>query len=505
MYGQVLEVDNSSSGQPITKFIYNEKGLRAAKQSYNTSGALQTQLNYLYDAAGSLVCTYETDFNISRNSHVTYLKDYIVYGASRLGLYDAANSSSSNRIYYYEMNDHLGNVRAVFSKNSNGTANVVSFTDYYPHGSPLPGRNYVSSLGYRYDYQGQEKDAETGLLNFELRQFDPRLGRWFAPDPMGQYHSPYLAMGNNPVSMVDPTGGFCQTQEPTSHNPNNPYNGYMDAGYSSALSMYTSNYGGWTPSGEVMQGHDDNVENRAIGMSTNMGNQYTPGYDKQVITSQPSYGPPMYGTVHVPGSGNPGGGEMPDFQSLNAGFLGGGLKTGYYFVFEDYTPTIYRNTSNDLASHPQWNTLTYNGRYSPQTTFNRSLMDLQKPVSPDKKVSRDEFPMASTQEGGYGAQVHYVPRRENWIQGKVLQMAYFGLNAGDKIRVILVPKGMKDSPLYKPYPVGVPNVREKPNIPFFPLIMRGVQIFSPKFVAPIIIFPALMDDGVDKYNRPQQQ
>src|SRR5688572_4157490 len=52
-----------------------------------------------------------------------------------------------------------------------------------------------------------EKDAETNLLNFELRQFDARLGRWYNPDPMGQHHSPYLAMSNNPVSSIDPTGG----------------------------------------------------------------------------------------------------------------------------------------------------------------------------------------------------------------------------------------------------------------------------------------------------------
>ena len=80
--------------------------------------------------------------------------------------------------------------------------------DVYPHGGVLPGRNYVNSLGVPYQYQGMEKDQETGLLNFELRQYDARLGRWFNPDPMGQYHSPYLAMGNNPISQIDPTGGW---------------------------------------------------------------------------------------------------------------------------------------------------------------------------------------------------------------------------------------------------------------------------------------------------------
>ncbi|HEX8575388.1 MAG TPA: RHS repeat-associated core domain-containing protein, partial [Flavobacterium sp.] len=70
-----------------------------------------------------------------------------------------------------------------------------------------PGRNYISATAYDYAYQGQEKDTETGYLNFDLRQYDPRIGRWFNPDPMYQHHSPYLAMGNNPISSIDPTGG----------------------------------------------------------------------------------------------------------------------------------------------------------------------------------------------------------------------------------------------------------------------------------------------------------
>lgn len=72
----------------------------------------------------------------------------------------------------------------------------------------MPGRNYVNSLNFPFAYQGQEKDAETNLINFELRQYDARLGRWYNPDPMGQHHSPYLAMSNNPVSSIDPNGGY---------------------------------------------------------------------------------------------------------------------------------------------------------------------------------------------------------------------------------------------------------------------------------------------------------
>jgi hypothetical protein len=37
--------------------------------------------------------------------------------------------------------------------------------------------------------------------------YDGRVGRWMTTDPYSQYHSPYLAMGNNPVKMIDPDGG----------------------------------------------------------------------------------------------------------------------------------------------------------------------------------------------------------------------------------------------------------------------------------------------------------
>lgn len=55
-----------------------------------------------------------------------------------------------------------------------------------------------------------ENDEETGRDHFEARDYDSRIARWLNPDPAKQFFSPYLAMGNNPVSRVDPDGRFWQ-------------------------------------------------------------------------------------------------------------------------------------------------------------------------------------------------------------------------------------------------------------------------------------------------------
>jgi RHS repeat-associated protein len=91
------------------------------------------------------------------------------------------------------------------------TSTIVQEQHNYAFGAPMLGLNYViGSSKYRHGYQGKfaEKDEETGTDDFELRLYDSRIGRWTAPDPAGQFYSPYVGMGNNPVSNVDADGGF---------------------------------------------------------------------------------------------------------------------------------------------------------------------------------------------------------------------------------------------------------------------------------------------------------
>jgi RHS repeat-associated protein len=89
---------------------------------------------------------------------------------------------------------------------------VAQATDYGVWGDVLREQKSDVLEKYRYAYQGQfaERDEETGWNHFELREYDAAIARWTAPDPYGQYWSPYIGMSNNPVSGLDPNGGYSQ-------------------------------------------------------------------------------------------------------------------------------------------------------------------------------------------------------------------------------------------------------------------------------------------------------
>jgi len=88
---------------------------------------------------------------------------------------------------------------------------IRNSSDYSPFGVELDGRTV--SGGYRFGYQGSEKDnefkGEGNSYTTEFRQLDTRLGRWLSVDPlMAKYPmmSPYVAFNNNPIFFVDPLG-----------------------------------------------------------------------------------------------------------------------------------------------------------------------------------------------------------------------------------------------------------------------------------------------------------
>ena len=119
--------------------------------------------------------------------------------------------------FYYDLKDHLGNVRVVFTARADNTPVFTQSNDYYPFGMdyskslPVMGED-ASPNGYtnKYLYNSKEEQEMPGKwLDYGARFYDPQLGRWHSVDPLGEKMfswSPYNFTINNPIRFIDPDG-----------------------------------------------------------------------------------------------------------------------------------------------------------------------------------------------------------------------------------------------------------------------------------------------------------
>ncbi|PKA16554.1 RHS repeat-associated core domain-containing protein [Leptospira haakeii] len=110
--------------------------------------------------------------------------------------------------------DHLGSITMATDGNGNriagGDQGGASHISYKPYGEIQ--RNDSSGPDvFRYKYNGQEEDKETGLYYFKARYYDPLIGRFLQADsvmdttrPMGM--DLYMYTEGNPIKYTDPSG-----------------------------------------------------------------------------------------------------------------------------------------------------------------------------------------------------------------------------------------------------------------------------------------------------------
>jgi len=191
---QNLSLPNASVGSPDTvSYTYNGEGLRT--QAVLNSVAS----NYLYDGSNILV-----ERDSSGNTTKTYTRGLDLGGG--IGSLIAQNIPGTNpTVQYYDYND-LGSTADLTT--STGTA--ANSYSYDAFGNLLTPQS--SSDTNRYLFSTKEFDARSGLSYFQNRYYDPEIGRWLTPDPLGFVDgvNPYLYCHNNPVNNVDPDGSISQ-------------------------------------------------------------------------------------------------------------------------------------------------------------------------------------------------------------------------------------------------------------------------------------------------------
>lgn len=116
------------------------------------------------------------------------------------------NGFMQDSVYYVQVKDYQGNVRAILDQNRN----VVERNEYYPYGGLI---NASDNQLQPYKYSAKELDRENGLdlYDSQARWYDPMLPLTTTQDPLAEKYysiSPYTWCAGNPVRFIDPLGMF---------------------------------------------------------------------------------------------------------------------------------------------------------------------------------------------------------------------------------------------------------------------------------------------------------
>jgi cell division protein FtsB len=184
-------------------------GNRIAKHIYTDNAFTQWENStyYVRDASGNVMATYEREATGQTPPSSFRVAERHLYGSARLGIdttqyefiattYTASPEAERSLGHkHYEISNHLGNVLSVITDQKlpvvdvsavvSYAAVVLSATDYSPFGVGLYGRSW--SEGYRFGFQGQEKDDELwkGSISYKYRIELKLLGRFISVDPLG--------------------------------------------------------------------------------------------------------------------------------------------------------------------------------------------------------------------------------------------------------------------------------------------------------------------------------
>jgi RHS repeat-associated protein len=169
-------------------YLYNGFGQLMSRELTAATGTPGT-IHYSYDRDGRLIAETDADTGAT-------LREYIWLEDLPVAVIDAAG-------LYHVVTDHLYRPVALFDSSSAEVWSAV----WEPFGA-LYSVNGSTDLDAR--FPGQWYQLETGLHYNWHRHYDPTLGRYTQPDPVGMPDGPnrFVYALNDPLLYIDETGEF---------------------------------------------------------------------------------------------------------------------------------------------------------------------------------------------------------------------------------------------------------------------------------------------------------
>ncbi|MFO3797832.1 MAG: RHS repeat-associated core domain-containing protein, partial [Anaerolineales bacterium] len=179
------------AGTQRGEYIYNARGQLVIRTVTN-SGSLNGTTVYFYDLEGRVIAEYDAATS-------DLIREYVWLGDRPIAVIDPDGSGGDN--VYYVHSDHLNRPLAMTDENKD----VVAEFTWLPFGQLFA---YSGSVDLDLRFPGQIFQAESGLYYNWHRQYDPTIGRYTQPDPLGLVDGPsrYAYVRNDPLQSIDPFG-----------------------------------------------------------------------------------------------------------------------------------------------------------------------------------------------------------------------------------------------------------------------------------------------------------
>ncbi|MCI5056852.1 MAG: RHS repeat-associated core domain-containing protein [Flavobacteriales bacterium] len=181
----------------------------------------QDSIIFRYDALGTKISKLSKSNNQQNWTVKNYFGEIEYENDVLLAIYHEEGRvtvSGNQNVYEYNIKDHLGNSRVMFSDlNNDGKVKItdgeiIQENHYYPFGMSMSGNwSQVTGIENPYQYNGKELNTDFDLnwLDYGARWYDPSMARWNTVDPLAENHfhiSPYNYVLNNPMIFIDPDG-----------------------------------------------------------------------------------------------------------------------------------------------------------------------------------------------------------------------------------------------------------------------------------------------------------
>jgi RHS repeat-associated protein len=213
-----------TSDRTRTEFQYDAFARRISKRTVRDERVLERH-HYVWDLVSMLhdVRLGETDEDRAVQTYLYHGNDQITPVAQSS---EISTGHGGSRHWTYFVGDIKGLPEALID----GAGNVVGRYEHDAFGRARLHAGAKAETPFR--APGQQEDAETGLFYNRYRYYDPDLGRFISPDPIGlEGGLNTYAYGPNPIAWVDPMGWkhHCITLSSVDDSVVRTSSGYHDA------------------------------------------------------------------------------------------------------------------------------------------------------------------------------------------------------------------------------------------------------------------------------------